>query len=353
MPWDGSELYYSDFSHQGPCDRQLVVPQKIAGESGKISINDIKWSSTNPSELFYLSDETGFVNLWSIDLSQPGSKPRLAMKPINYDLGEPLWRLVPSWYAILTDVDALVAPNINGLRKLHHLDLSTGEITEIPNGYTDISDLRRINDKQAAYLGRKWDSPKTIVMATLGSSPGEATFLELDAATPRPEATLDKAFISRGEHIVLQVDSPQGADTRTQKVDLHVTLYRPTNPCYQSPEGDLPPTLVQAHGGPTARASPTFSIFHQYFTTRGFAVLDVDYGGSSGYGREYQERLHGAWGIVDVQDTIRAVKQLSVLGMIDGKKVAIRGSSAGMPQVLRREGSRTLLTLTSKAVSLH
>jgi dipeptidyl aminopeptidase/acylaminoacyl peptidase len=187
----------------------------------------------------------------------------------------------------------------------------------------------------------------------LGSSPGEATFLELDAATPRPEATLDKAFISRGEHIVLQVDSPQGADTRTQKVDLHVTLYRPTNPCYQSPEGDLPPTLVQAHGGPTARASPTFSIFHQYFTTRGFAVLDVDYGGSSGYGREYQERLHGAWVIVDVQDTIRAVKQLSVLGMIDGKRVAIRGSSAGMPQVLRREGSRTLLTLTSKAVSLH
>lgn len=349
MPWDGSELYCAEFTYQGPSERLFLTPRKIAGESGKISINDIKWSNTNPSKLFYLSDETGFVNLWSIDLSEAGSKPRLEMKAINYDLGEPLWRLAPSWYAILTDVDALVAPNINGHRKLHYLNLSTGELSEIPNGYTDVTDIHRINDKQAAFLASRWDASKTIVVVTLGSTPGDATFLELQAANSPPGVALDKAFISRGEHIVLKVASPCRHGVGESNVDLHVTLYRPTNPWYQRPKDELPPTLVQVHGGPTARSVAGFSIFHQYFTTRGFAVLDIDYGGSSGYGKEYQKRLDGAWGIVDVQDTISAVKQLSALGLIDGERVAIRGSSAGMRYNNRDPGS-ALLTSALKAV---
>lgn len=111
--------------------------------------------------------------------------------------------------------------------------------------------------------------------------------------------------------------------------DIHVVLYPPTNPDYKPLKGELPPAIVMVHGGPTARAAPGFSIFQQYFTTRGFAVIDVNYGGSSGYGREYHRRLYGGWGVVDVQDTIRAVEELGKLRKLDSKRVCIRGSSAG------------------------
>lgn len=325
--------------------KYVLAPKKIAGENGNVSINDVKWSSSHPSRLFYLSDETGFYNLWSIDLSEADSKPKLAMNAMDYDLGEPLWRLAPSWYAIMTEVDALIVPNANGHRMLCHLDLLSGVTTAIPSDYTDITDLRRVDDKHAAFLGCRWDSPKKIVFVTLGSLPGETTFREEDDSTRHPEDPshiLDKAFISSGEHMVLKVGSLGKGNTRSNKTDLHVTLYRPTNPHYRSLEGDLPPTLVQVHGGPTARAVPGFNIFHQYFTTRGFAVLDVDYGGSSGYGKEYQKRLYGAWGEVDVKDTISAVEKLSELGLIDGKRVAIRGSSAGVSQSGLKDSSQLM-----------
>lgn len=327
MPWEGTEIYYSAFSAQNVS----LEPIKVAGEHGNISINDVKWDVANPEKLYYLSDKTGFVNLWSIDLAQPDAKPDIAMYPLAHDLGEPLWRLGPSWYAIISADDALIAPNMDGERTLCHLDLKKRRVTPISSDYRDVSNVLRINDKQAVFLGSKYDEPSKIVLVTLGARGGDATFQEIEPSTTQGGTKLDKAYISKGECINLAVDFPPPSDqARSKKVDLHVTLYPPTNPQYKASDGELPPTVVQVHGGPTARSAPIFNIFYQYFTTRGFAVLDVDYGGSSGYGREYQDRLTGRWGEVDVHDTIQAVVELGKMGKIDPKRVAIRGGSAGM-----------------------
>lgn len=331
MPWDGTELYYSDFSVPETDNPISLAPKKVAGEHGKESINDARWGLSNPDELYYLSDQTGYVNLWSVDLSEPNLEPKLAMDSIPYDLGEPLWRLAPSWYAILSAKDGLVAPNINGIRKISHLDLATGKISEIANDYIDITDIHRLSDRQAVFLAGKFDEHRRIVIVSLGSVAESATFQELEMATTQGGAKLCQDFISKGECLTLKIDTDfrDDANATDEKIDLHVVFYPPTNPDYLPREGELPPTIVQIHGGPTARAPPVFNIFYQYFTTRGFAVLDIDYRGSSGYGREYARQLYGKWGVVDVHDTIQAVVQMTKLGKIDGARVALRASSAG------------------------
>ncbi|KAJ9103963.1 hypothetical protein QFC21_002426 [Naganishia friedmannii] len=347
MPWEGTELYYSHFSL--PEKNKPITPLepiKIAGEHLNVSINDVKWDPTttttttnggNPDKLYYLSDQTGFVNLWSVDLGEPSGnvKPDIAMYPLAHDLSEPLWTLNPSWYAIMSSKDALIAPNIDGVRSLAHLDLQRKRVSPITTEYRDITHLRRIDDTHAVFLAGKYDEPRKIVCVTLGARGGDATFQEVEVSTTmRGGPKLDHAYISKGELITLTVQfpppsSPPDDDVRGKNVDLHVTLYPPTNPEYQAPAGESPPTVVQVHGGPTSRSSPVFNILYQYFTTRGFAVLDVDYGGSSGYGREYQDRLKGRWGEVDVRDTIQAVVELGKMGKIDAERVAIMGGSAG------------------------
>jgi dipeptidyl aminopeptidase/acylaminoacyl peptidase len=115
-------------------------------------------------------------------------------------------------------------------------------------------------------------------------------------------------------------------------------FYPPQNPDYQSPDGETPPLLVKCHGGPTSAASSTLDLRIQYWTSRGIAVLDVNYGGSTGFGREYRERLHGTWGVVDVDDCIHGAKYLAQQGLIDADRAVITGGSAG--------GYTTLAALT-------
>jgi dipeptidyl aminopeptidase/acylaminoacyl peptidase len=336
MPWDGTELLYAEFDSSADYkDYATLQPKKIAGAHSSVSINDVKWDVFGTDKLYYLSDETGYTNLWSIDLAEPDPSPKLVMEPIPNDLSEPLWRLAPSWYAILSANTALIAPNICGIRRLRHLDVDTGRSTQIKNEYCDITGLHRLSENRAAFLAGKWDEPIRIVIVTLGSCADTATFGELVFAK---ESRLPDAHISRGECMSLPIMPKLGnlASSPDKSRDIHVVLYPPTNPDFTPLKGELPPAIVMVHGGPTARAPPGFSIFHQYFTTRGFAVIDVNYGGSSGYGREYHRRLYGGWGVVDVQDTIRAVEELGKLGKLDSKRVCIRGSSAGKKSLTLR-----------------
>ncbi|MEJ7585328.1 MAG: prolyl oligopeptidase family serine peptidase [Acidimicrobiales bacterium] len=111
--------------------------------------------------------------------------------------------------------------------------------------------------------------------------------------------------------------------------NAHALLYRPTNPAVTAPPGELPPLLVLSHGGPTSAARPVLDLTKQFWTTRGFAVVDVNYGGSTGYGREYRDRLQGRWGVVDVEDCVAAALHLGAAGEVDAERLAIRGGSAG------------------------
>jgi dipeptidyl aminopeptidase/acylaminoacyl peptidase len=125
-------------------------------------------------------------------------------------------------------------------------------------------------------------------------------------------------------------------------------LYRPRNPNHRAPDGELAPLLVLVHGGPTSRAEAAYSSQIQFWTTRGFAVLDVNYGGSTGYGRAYRERLRGQWGVVDIDDCVTGAASLAEAEIVDGRRLAIRGGSAGGYSVLR---ALTTSTLFSAGVS--
>ncbi|KAJ9120245.1 hypothetical protein QFC22_003145 [Naganishia vaughanmartiniae] len=324
-----------------------LSPIKIAGRHSEVSINDIKWDIANPDKLYFLSDETGYANLWFADLSKADSGIQLATKSLPHDLGEPMWKLGRSWYAIVSEDTALVAPLVEGKRCLHHLHLLTGVMMKLNNEYCDVSNIHRVSSQEAIFSGGKYNSARKVVLVTLGTEAGQATFRELDCSadlcSESRMAALGEDYISEGEHITLstffQPRNSQTAVPTSRKVDLHVTLYSPLNPEYCAPDGQLPPALVMVHSGPTSRNPPTLKLLYQYFTTRGFAIVDVDYGGSSGYGREYQSRLNARWGEVDVYDVSRAVVELGRLGKIDKDRVAIRGSSAGKSSTKSREKS--------------
>lgn len=252
-----------------------------------------------------------------------------------------MWKLGRSWYAILSGISALVAPLVDGQRSLHHLDLSTGVMVKIDYEYTDISDLHRINQHEAICIAGRSNSGRKIVLVTLGTNAVDSTFREINHESDRSRKNdmiiLGDRYISKGEHFTLTTDFPPPTSRSavgSRKVDLHATLYSPLNPEYRALDGELPPAMAIVHSGPTSRNPSTLNLLYQYFTTRGFAVVDVDYGGSSGYGREYQNRLSGRWGEVDVYDVCRAVVELGNLGRIDKDRVAIRGSSAGKALIL-------------------
>ena len=141
---------------------------------------------------------------------------------------------------------------------------------------------------------------------------------------------LAQEYVSRGQ----AVEFPAGSDERDASQTAHAFFYSPTNPQFVGPSGTKPPLIVLLHGGPTAHASPALNLGIQFWTTRGFAVVNVNYGGSSGFGRAYRERLRGKWGVVDLNDAVAAIDHLIAAGQIDGSRVAIRGASAGGYTVL-------------------
>lgn len=343
MPWEGTELYFATFDVWN--QRSLETPKRVAGESGKIAVTQPNWfrqkgTASSIEKLFYMSDETGFTNLWSTDVDgSSNTKPSLAMKPSPTDFGTPMWSLGTSDYAVLSQHSALVVPIVESQSRLSHLDLQTGHVTPIVGGeiYRQVDQVTALSGTQAVFIGSKYDAAPTLVIVTLTSDLGSADFKEIATSPPslQSKPPLDSSWISRGETLKLSVPWPQdaqrppGMPSSQTEVDLHVVYYPPTNPDFKAPEGTSPPCIVAVHGGPTSMAYPTYDVFHQFFTTRGFAAVYVNYGGSTGYGRQYRERLFSNWGLVDVSDSIQAVAKLAELGKVDASRAAIRGGSAG------------------------
>ncbi|MDM7914500.1 MAG: S9 family peptidase, partial [Candidatus Eisenbacteria bacterium] len=215
--------------------------------------------------------------------------------------------------------------NQNGTSHLARLDLETRELTPIPLTYTDL------------------DSPHTTYegIGFLGSSPTEPrSVLLLERGTNRPNILRRAGYVLEdprfGSH-------PQAIEfPTTGGRTAHAFFYPPANPNFEAPAGELPPLIVESHGGPTSATTASLDLGVQYWTSRGFAVLDVNYGGSTGYGRAYRERLDGEWGVVDVDDCVNGARYLVERGLVDGKRLAIRGGSAG--------GYTTLCALTFRDV---
>jgi dipeptidyl aminopeptidase/acylaminoacyl peptidase len=305
MPWDGTELRVAEMTPQG-----LKAPVVVAGGAAE-SVLEPQWDSDGM--LYFISDRSGFWNLYAERAA--GAQ---AIWPRAAEFAAPLWQFGQSNYVLLDDRRAVVCFRERGIARLAVLNLKTGtgHVLDLP--YVEFSHLTRIDAQHIAAVAGASKSLASIVRIDIASA--KATTLRTAGQSP-----LHGDSIS----IAVPIDFPS-ANGRT----AHAFYYAPTNPRYRAVAGTLPPLLTLVHGGPTSQSSPALRSSVQFWTSRGFAVVDVNYGGSSGYGRAYRQLLNGTWGVVDVEDVIAAVRFLVGTKRADPKRTAITGGSAGGYTVL-------------------
>jgi len=313
MPWDGTELWIAAVQPDGTLANAVLV---AGGENE--SIFQPAWSPDG--RLYFVSDRSGWWNLYRLDDGRVESLIAMAA-----EFGLPQWVFGMSTYAFESAERIICTYTQDGRDYLASLDTTTKTLTTLDVAFTSIDSI------QAA-------SGKALVR---GASPTQATALVLlDLATGQ-QTVLKRANAIEIDPGYLSIPQPIEFPT-TGELTAHGIFYPPQNRDYAAPEGEKPPLLVLSHGGPTGATSSAFSLGIQYWTSRGFAVLDVNYGGSTGYGRAYRERLNGQWGIVDVDDCVNGARYLAEQGLVDPARLAIRGGSAG--------GYTTLCALTFRDV---
>jgi len=310
MPWDGCELWVGTFGEDG----SIVKSERIAGGREE-SIFQPEWSPD--SVLYFVSDQSGWWNLHRMNLD--GSVEPL--REMQAEFGMPQWGFGMSTYACESAERIVCAYIENGISQLALLDTRTKAFEPIVSPYTDLRFVRA--------------SPGYAVMRA-GSPTEAAAIVKLDLETRafkvlRRSTTLEieAAYLSTPRAVEFPTE-----DGRT----AHGFFYPPRNRDYSAPDGERPPLLVESHGGPTAAAATALSPGIQYWTSRGIAVLDVNYGGSTGFGRAYRERLKDKWGMIDVDDCANGARYLVGQGKVDGDRLMITGGSAG--------GYTTLCALT-------
>ncbi|HJQ25297.1 MAG TPA: S9 family peptidase [Blastocatellia bacterium] len=309
LPWDGTELWLAAVNDDGA----LGARQRIAGGAQE-SIFQPEWSPDG--RLHFVSDRTGWWNLYRYDEGRAE-----ALSEMQAEFGMPQWGFRMSTYGFASADEIVCAFNEQGNWRLGLLDTGTRRLEPIDTPYTEINSLR-VNDKRAVFCG--------------GSPADALAVVELDLATRtttglrRSSAVeVDAGYLSLPETVEFPTAGEQTA---------FAFFYAPRNRDYQAPAGEKPPLIVISHGGPTSAATTTLRLNIQYWTSRGFGVLDVNYGGSTGYGRAYRERLNSNWGITDVEDCINGARFLVEQGKADPERLIIRGGSAG--------GYTTLAALT-------
>jgi dipeptidyl aminopeptidase/acylaminoacyl peptidase len=309
MPWDGTELRWAAFDPAGGA----VKAELIAGGPAESIVQPV-W--TPGGGLLATSDRTGWWNVYRFtggDLVLDDPEP---LTPIDAEIGVPHWVFGQSSYAVLPDGTLVVSVGADGMQSLAVVGAETGRLERLDTPYTEIGQLRAVGDAEFAMVAAgPTDEP-----APLRCRFAAEGHLETVTLRPPRDLGIDAATFSVPEPISFPTTGGRTA---------HALLYRPTNPQVTGPPGELPPLLVLSHGGPTSAARPTLSLGTQFWTSRGFAVVDVNYGGSTGYGRPYREQLDGQWGIVDVDDCIAAAEHLAGAGVVDPERLAIRGGSAG------------------------
>jgi dipeptidyl aminopeptidase/acylaminoacyl peptidase len=300
MPWDGTELWTGRLGQNG----LLRETKKVAGGRDE-SIFQPQWSPDGV--LFFVSDRTGWWNLYRRQDNE--SKPVVRM---DAEFGMPQWLFGMSTYAFESAHRLICAYSHKGRWQMAQIDLATDKFNVIETPYTDISYLRA-SPGHAVFLGGSATEPPSIVKLDI-----DAQAIEVLRQSSRAE--VDTGYIS----IPVPVEFPTAREQTS-----HAFYYSPRNKDFQAPAGDRPPLLVISHGGPTAAATDRLNPAVQFWTSRGIAVLDVNYGGSTGFGRSYRKRLDGNWGVVDTQDCVNGAKYLIERFGIDPNRLAIRGSSAG------------------------
>ncbi len=313
MPWDGTELWVGHFTQDG----SLTELELMAGGPTE-SIFQPEWSPDG--ELHFVSDRTGW---WKLYRCRAGQVESLCPQEAEFGLAQ--WVFGMSTYAFIERGQLVCSYLTGGTWRLARLNTDTGRLTPVGVPYTSISGLRATRER-AVFIGGSPTASSAVVVLDLASD-------RLDVVRTSSNVTVDPGYLSFAQPIEFPTEQGRTA---------HALFYPPRNRDFAAPAEERPPLLVLSHGGPTGAASAALSLGIQYWTSRGFAVVDVNYGGSTGYGRAYRERLDGRWGIVDVDDCVNAARHLVRRGLVDGRRLAIRGGSAG--------GYTTLAALTFRDV---
>jgi len=308
MPWDGTELWIGELAADGTLTRSRTV----AGGDSEAILQPV-WS---PDGVLYVaSDRSGWWNLYRVAPS--GLE---AVHPMAAEFARPPWQIGTSTWAFVGPSRVVAAVAERGRWRLVGIDLTTGALERLTESVEPGESLTAMAGR-AVVVGGNAVTPDAVVRVDLTG--GVADIIRGPAVAPVPPE-----FLSQPDAI----EFPTGGG-----LSAHAFHYPPRNPDFTAPAGERPPLVVMAHGGPTAATHARFNLEIQYWTSRGFAVADVNYGGSSGYGRAYRQRLAGQWGVVDVMDCVNAAKFLVAQGEADEHRLAIRGRSAG--------GYTTLATL--------
>jgi dipeptidyl aminopeptidase/acylaminoacyl peptidase len=300
MPWHGTELWLAAFADDG----SLVHSRRVAGGPAE-SVCQPVWAPDG--RLYVVSDRSGFWNLYRLEVG--GLVP---VCPMDAEFGVPQWVFAQSSYGFAGPHEIIAACRENAISRLVRIDVRSGQATTIATPFEDIGELR-VADGQVVVEAGSPTMPACI--ATISMADGRVDVLARSADDLPPASVLS----------VPRAISFPSAGGRT----AHAFHYAPRNAGYRMPDGERPPLIVISHGGPTAMASNTLKLATQFWTSRGFAVLDVNYGGSTGFGRAYRQLLSGQWGIVDVEDCVAGARDLVDQGLADGQRLAIRGGSAG------------------------
>jgi dipeptidyl aminopeptidase/acylaminoacyl peptidase len=309
LPWDGTELWVAPIEEDG-----TVGAGELVAGGAEESIFQPTWSPGGV--LHFVAEPTGWWNLyrWRDRRIEP-------LHEMQAEFGLPQWVFGLATFDFAAPEQIVCTYHAEGVTHLALLDSATGAFEPIETPYSSISSPR-VAPGRVAFVGGSPSEPLSVV--------------QLDLVTRRVEVlrrssnvALDPAYLS----------TPQPIEFPTENgLTAHAFFYPPRNPDQIGPANQRPPLVVHVHGGPTGATTDELSLGVQYFTSRGIAVLDVNYGGSTGYGRAYRQRLNGQWGVVDVDDCVNGARYLVQRGEVDGRRLAIEGGSAG--------GYTTLCALT-------
>lgn len=312
MPWDAGRLHIASVTDGGA---RLVHRRTVAG-GGQVSVAEPVW--TPEGDLVHVDDRTGWWNLYRTEQVDGELRTR-HLHPAEAEFTLPQWQLGTRTLCVLDADHLMTAYTVSGRRHLAAIRTANGAL-EAWDGHWQPAGSLAAGDGRVVFLGSRDTGPAAVV--------------ELDLA--------------RGQVNVLRTSSDLQVPGEAVSVAEEVTWASRTGDAYgffyppagaaEGPVGELPPLLVLSHGGPTDMSPPGFDAGIQFWTSRGFAVLDVNYTGSTGYGRTYRDRLRGRWGVVDVADCASGAQALADRGLVDPGRMAIRGGSAG--------GFTTLAALT-------
>ena len=318
MPWDGTELWVADVSPDGSFENA----RRVAGGPGE-SIFQPEWSPSGA--LHFVSDRTDWWNLYRLDdlpAAEPGTPAGRAVAPMDAEFGQPQWQFAMVTYAFVGPEQIVCRFTRDGTWRLAVLDAATGAMRPLDLGGTVYGSIAAGANGRAVLTAASPTRGSAVVLVDTESG---ASLVLKSASDDEP----DEQFVSLPEPVEFPTEEGQTA---------YALFYAPKNPDFAAPPGELPPLLVKVHGGPTAMASSALNPELQFWTSRGIAVIDVNYGGSSGYGRRYRDRLAGRWGVVDLHDVVSAARHMAALGRVDQSRFIIHGGSAG--------GYTTLCALT-------